>query len=179
MMPRLIAFLRAINVGGHVVKMDYLKSIFESMGLENVETFIASGNVRFDSKEKNSAKLEKRIEAELKSSLGFESTTYVRSKAELQKLLSDVPYQDGDIGEDGYLQVGFLRDKLTKEQRDLVSRLVADAHDFRFGEKEVFWLIRGGFAANPLKGDLAARKLIASATFRNIKMLRRLAVKWL
>lgn len=41
-MPKHIAFLRAINVGGHTVKMDHLRNIFESLGFSNVETFIAS-----------------------------------------------------------------------------------------------------------------------------------------
>ena len=43
-MTRYIAFLRAINVGGHTVKMDQLRALFEELGLSNVETFIASGN---------------------------------------------------------------------------------------------------------------------------------------
>ena len=47
---RLVAFLRAINVGGHNVKMDRLRELFEALGLSNVETFIASGNVIFDSR---------------------------------------------------------------------------------------------------------------------------------
>jgi len=46
-MTRYIAFLRAINVGGHTVKMDTLRALFESLGFLNVETFIASGNVLF------------------------------------------------------------------------------------------------------------------------------------
>jgi hypothetical protein len=46
---RYVAFLRAINVGGHVVKMDRLRTLFEGLGFANVSTFIASGNVVFDS----------------------------------------------------------------------------------------------------------------------------------
>src|SRR5437879_835066 len=46
-MNRYIAFLRAINVGGHTVKMDVLRRLFEDAGLFDVETFIASGNVIF------------------------------------------------------------------------------------------------------------------------------------
>jgi len=51
-MPRCVAFLRAINVGGRTVKMDYLRSLFEDLGFADVETFIASGNVVFESKVK-------------------------------------------------------------------------------------------------------------------------------
>ena len=46
-MPRYIAFLRAINIGGHTVKMDDLRQLFESLQFTSVETFIASGNVIF------------------------------------------------------------------------------------------------------------------------------------
>jgi len=90
-MPRWIAFLRAINVGGHVVKMKDLRSIFESMGFEDVQTFIQTGNVLFDSKDRKSAALEARIEAALKTALGYESSTYIRSIPELQKIAKDTP----------------------------------------------------------------------------------------
>ena len=52
-MTKYIAFLRAINVGGHTVKMDRLRGLFESLGVLNVETFIASGNVIFEAKKKD------------------------------------------------------------------------------------------------------------------------------
>ncbi len=45
---RYIALLRAVNVGGRTVKMDRLRVLFEEMKLRNVETFIASGNVIFE-----------------------------------------------------------------------------------------------------------------------------------
>jgi uncharacterized protein (DUF1697 family) len=47
-MPKQIAFFRAINVGGHNVTMEQLRSLFEALGLKGVETFLASGNVLFD-----------------------------------------------------------------------------------------------------------------------------------
>jgi uncharacterized protein (DUF1697 family) len=57
-MSRYIAFLRAINVGGHTVKMDILRQQFEALGFSNVETFIASGNVIFETMAKNGRTLE-------------------------------------------------------------------------------------------------------------------------
>jgi uncharacterized protein (DUF1697 family) len=52
-MTRYVALLRAINVGDHNVKMAHLRTLFDSLGVSNVETFIASGNVIFDSLAKN------------------------------------------------------------------------------------------------------------------------------
>src|SRR6476620_4469524 len=76
---RLIAFLRAINVGGHTVKMEVLRRLFEELGFENVETFIASGNVIFDAPDDDQGALEKQIEGQLRTSLGYEVATFVRS----------------------------------------------------------------------------------------------------
>ena len=69
-MPKYVAFLRAINVGGHTVKMEHLRILFEELGFENVETFIASGNVIFDSKTKSTKTLETKIEKHLRQALG-------------------------------------------------------------------------------------------------------------
>ncbi len=57
-MPKYVALLRAINVGGHTVKMDHLRRLFEALGFTNVETFIASGNVIFDSTSKSTKAFE-------------------------------------------------------------------------------------------------------------------------
>ena len=62
-MTKFIAFLRAINVGGRNVKMDALRQIFVEMGFAHVETFIASGNVIFDTDVVGRKALEQQIEA--------------------------------------------------------------------------------------------------------------------
>ena len=79
MAVRYIAFLRAVNVGGRVVKMPVLKKAFESLQLSNVETFIASGNVVFETAASDVLKVERKIEARLREALGYEVTTMVRS----------------------------------------------------------------------------------------------------
>ncbi|MBK8836052.1 MAG: DUF1697 domain-containing protein [Anaerolineae bacterium] len=71
-MRRYFAFLRAINVGGRNVTMAVLRNAFTSLGLQDVETFIASGNVIFASKSDDCAALESTIEAGLQKTLGYE-----------------------------------------------------------------------------------------------------------
>ena len=72
-MAEYIAFLRGINVGGHNVKMEVLCEQFEAIGLSKIETFIASGNVIFESRSADTAKLEVKIEKQLALSLGMKS----------------------------------------------------------------------------------------------------------
>ena len=97
-MPRLIAFLRAINVGGHTVKMDYLRQLFESMGFTGIETFIASGNVIFTSQAAdNPANLERAIESGLRLALGYEVATFIRTEAELAAIAAYSPFEPAAI----------------------------------------------------------------------------------
>src|SRR5262252_1044996 len=92
LMPRFVAFLRAINVGGHVVTMAKLRKEFEALGLQDVETFIASGNVIFTSRSTDLAALEKKIESRLRTSLGYEVATFVRTAEEVAALAEYKPF---------------------------------------------------------------------------------------
>ena len=91
-MPKYVAFLRAINVGGHTVKMDQLRSLFEALSFSNVQTFIASGNVIFDSKSKSTKALEKKIESHLQDALGYEVATFIRTTSELAVIADYKPF---------------------------------------------------------------------------------------
>ena len=55
-----MALLRAINVGGHTVRMDRLRAIFESLRFRDVETVIASGNIVFETAARDPATLERK-----------------------------------------------------------------------------------------------------------------------
>src|SRR5688572_27315385 len=107
-MPRFVAFLRAINVGGHVVKMDRLCALVESAGLANVSSFIASGNVLFDSK-KAPAAVEALIEKTLKADLGYEVITMIRTAAEIGAIVNYVDRTKLADGEGVTLYVGLLK----------------------------------------------------------------------
>ena len=102
-----VAFLRAINVGGHVVKMEMLRAYFEALGLSNVETFIASGNVIFESRAKLEL-LQARIEHHLHASLGYEVATFIRTLAEVHAVSRYRPFDANAIKSAGALCVGFL-----------------------------------------------------------------------
>ena len=70
-MKRYVAFLRAINVGGSkIIKMDVLRKTFESFDLSNVETFIQSGNVIFETE---SATGEDWLEDQLEKAMGYKA----------------------------------------------------------------------------------------------------------
>lgn len=114
-MNKYAAFLRGINLGKRQVKMGDLKIVLEEIGLENVKTLLASGNVIFESNEKDSTKLRKRIEAQLKSKFGFKIDTILRSIEEIEKLVKNNPFRKIEVNKDTRLYVTFFGEKQTKK----------------------------------------------------------------
>jgi uncharacterized protein (DUF1697 family) len=178
-MPKYIAFLRAINVGGHIVKMETLKSLFEDLGFKNVETFIASGNVIFDSPTKNVAPLERKIEKHLHQSLGYEVATFVRTPGELSKITKYKPFSDSDITAEGHtLYVGFLGSSPAKTAAEKLLGAVTPFDDFHLAGVELYWLCRGKFSDSLFSGARLEKCLGMQTTLRNVNTVRRLVAKY-
>jgi len=83
-MPEYVAFLRAVNVGKRQVKMAALRAHLEEHGFRDVETHIASGNVKLSAPLRSSAKAERELETALESLLGFDVPTIVRTPGDLK-----------------------------------------------------------------------------------------------
>lgn len=179
-MPRYIALLRAINVGGHNVKMDYLRKLFEELGFSEVETFIASGNVIFTSPEKNAEVLEKQIESHLHKSLGYEVATFIRSTAEMAAAAAYDPFPGEDIVGSGYsLYVIFM----AKPPADaIVANLLALSNpvdEFHVHGRELYWLCRKKMSESSITGNMIEKASGGlQGTNRNVTTVRKLAARY-
>jgi uncharacterized protein (DUF1697 family) len=169
-----VAFLRAINVGGHVVKMERLRALFEGMGAANVETFIASGNVIFDTSRKNPAALERDIEAALRKGLGYEVTTFLRTLPEVAAVAVHSPFAPGEASPDAQY-VGFLKAAPDAAACAAVARFSNPSHELLVHGREIYWLRRDRLLE--LAGGLD-KVLAGGVTFRNVTTVRRIAARW-
>jgi uncharacterized protein (DUF1697 family) len=177
-MPKYVAFLRAINVGGHVVKMDQLRRLFEEMKFANVETFIASGNVIFDSRAAATA-LESKIEKYLNQQLGYEVKTFLRTVPELAAIAAHKPFSDAELNATGHiLYVGFLGKAPGQSQIEVVMSLAGRVDSFQVSQRELYWLCRKSFSESEVSGALLEKKLGMAATLRNINTVRRIVAKY-
>jgi uncharacterized protein (DUF1697 family) len=177
-MTRYAAFLRGINVGGHTVKMDRLKAIFEALGFSAVSTFIASGNVVFETGETDRKALERRIEQALEQALGYEVATFVRTGAEVAEIAAHEPFPNAPSREGDTLHVIFLRYAPDADTRARVQALSNDEDLLRFHGSELYWLRRGKMMDSTLDQAAFAGALgKAPTTARNANTLRRLAAK--
>lgn len=178
-MAKHIAFLKAINVGGHTVKMSDLKKLFEKMGFENVETFIASGNVVFETKSKSVDSIKKKIEAELEKSLGYKVATFIRTTKELKEIAEHKLFKESDIdNRQNYLYVGFLDNQSNKESQKKVLVLSDEANEFDFNNTEFYWLCRKNFSDSGITGKTLEKALGTETTIRNSTTIRKLVLKF-
>jgi uncharacterized protein (DUF1697 family) len=169
-----VAFLRAINVGGHVVKMDHLRQLFEGMGLLNVKTFIASGNVLFDSAMKSPQALEEKIARALEKALGYKVGVFIRSAAEVGEIAKHNAYKDIEL-EEGSLFIGLLTEPLSASEQKIVAAMQTSVDALRVKGREIYWRAGKHFRDaefSPAKLEKALKK---PATFRNVTTIRKIA----
>jgi len=103
------AFLRGINVGGNkLVKMADVKKAFESLGMSDVETLGASGNVTFTAPAMDADKGAKRIQDGLRTTLGLSTSAIVRSLEELRQVAASDPFKSVKLTPDIRLYVTFF-----------------------------------------------------------------------
>jgi uncharacterized protein (DUF1697 family) len=184
-MPKYVAFLRAINVGGHIVKMDHLRSLFESLGFSNVETFIASGNVIFDSASKNTKALEKKIAGCLQEIFGYQVATFVRSLAELKEVARNQPFPAAEPKTvntakpvPAVLYIAFLAETPDVETKKKLLSFSTEIDLLHLSEREVYWLSRKNLSESKFSAALIEKTLKMKATLRNSNTIQRITAKY-
>lgn len=92
-MAQYLALLRGVNVGGkNLIRMADLKSSFEDQGFRNVATYIASGNVLFESPERSAARLTQQIEDLINAAFNYyQAIVVIRTKAQMRSIVERAP----------------------------------------------------------------------------------------
>lgn len=178
-MTRHIAFLRGINVGGHRVKMDRLRSLFDDLAFNDVITVIASGNVIFSTESDDVDALRERIEDHLGRELGYEVATFLRSPEQLAAIVD--PADGGtELGETSTVAhyVMLLHAPAPASLRSALAGLESDMDRFEFADAEIHWRVNGKMSESPLFGGGLERATRATPmTMRNVTTLRRVLSK--
>lgn len=176
-MTQYIAFLRAINVGGHTVKMDHLRRLFEELDFAQVTTFIASGNVIFqaDDPPGEERALEDRIGQHLHRALGYEVATFLRTPDQLAAVAQYRPFAGIAPDDDSAytLFVSFLPETPVQEGHPRLLTLRNEVDDFHVYGREAYWLRNAG-GQSKFTGAVLEKALRMPATMRNMTTVRKL-----
>jgi uncharacterized protein (DUF1697 family) len=178
-MARYLALLRAINVGGHTVKMDRLRALFEALGFTHVETFIASGNVVFEAGAAKTETLEKKIERHLAESLGYPVDTFVRTLDDLAAIAACQPFapeQHADPANNLYIL--FLRSAPSAAEARSIVDCGTDVDTFAVRGRELYWLRRTNLSDANHPPPPFEKHLNQSGTLRNSTTVRRMAARF-
>lgn len=173
-----MAFLRAVNVGGRVVKMEALRKVFESMRFANVATFIASGNVVFDSSSSAASNLEHAIEERLQKAFGYQVATFLRSVADLTEVARHRTFKTVEAEAGSSLYIIFLRDEPDSEAKRKVAAFSTDTDKLCVKGREVYWLCRTNLQESRFSGAALEKTLRGPATMRNATTVRRIVAKY-
>ena len=171
-MPRYVAFLRAINLPGRNVKMDRLRSTFESLGFEHVETFIASGNIIFDAEEGDHTQ---RIETALEAEVGFPIPVYLRTADEVIAVADSHPFGHTD----GEIEVSFLPAEPDPEGVGELIDTATGSDRLAVVGREVYWLHSGPRAESEHREATVVKILAVPTTQRSTRTVQRIADKYL
>lgn len=174
-MKKFIALLRGINVSGQkIIKMSRLKSLFEGMGFQDVQTYIQSGNVIFSSNDKSTIKLDTKISSGIKNKFGFDVQIIVIDQKEIEYVLKNNPFIKKKK-EFERLYVIFLSDAPSKENIQKLKSLDYSPEEYKIDEKLVYLFLPNGAGKAKLSNNLFENKLKVSGTTRNWKTVRALS----
>ncbi len=169
-----ISILRGINVSGSkMIKMEFLKKIYENAGFKNVKTYIQSGNVIFQYKKTAFAVLEKKIASEILDKTNFEVPVLVKDLEELKETFDNNPFLKKRKEDIRFLHVTFLSDIPVKENIEKIKGTYLP-DEFMISGKNIYLFCPNGYGNSKLINNFFESKLKLSATTRNWKTITEL-----
>jgi uncharacterized protein (DUF1697 family) len=177
-MARYVAFLRGMNLGGRRITNDELGKAFEDLGLAEVATFRASGNVVFDGPDGvGEEDVATRVEVGLAESLGYEVPVFLRSCEQVAAIAAREPFSAAEVeASAGKLQVAMLPEAPGKLARTEALGLATDEDRLAIEGSELFWLPSGGISDSGL--DLKTLEAgIGPWTMRTMGTVEQIAAK--
>lgn len=166
-MPVVISLLRGVNLARNKrVKMDALRSLYESLGLQNPQTCVQSGNVVFRTKERDLARLSTKIENAIEQRFGFHADVILRKPADLKATIGQNPFAKRRRLEPSRLVVIFLAEAPGPEVREAILSIKAGPEELRLAVRELYIYFPDGFGRSKLP-VLLDKTLKKSGTARN------------
>jgi uncharacterized protein (DUF1697 family) len=171
-MPRYVALLRGINVGGHnKVAMTDLREVAAALGHTDVATYIQSGNLIFSSGDTDATSMANGMEREIAERLGVHPAVVVVSEAELARVIADNPFPDEMNAK--ALHAVFCRDEIDSNDADQVATAVQRARatgsrdDAVVVGRTLYLRTPDGMGRSDLAAQLARSRVQNAGTARN------------
>lgn len=171
-MATYIALLRGINVSGQkMIKMVELKAMFESIGLEAVQTYIQSGNVLFQSVDLMENEMVEKIHSAILERFGFEVDVLVFTVSNWNQIIANNPFVRRDNLDEAKLYVTLLAKEPLAEDVEKLASFAFQEETYQLIERAVYLYVPKGYGNAKLSNNFLENKLKVSATTRNWKTM--------
>lgn len=167
-----LAFLRGINVGGHnKIPMQDLRQLLEDLSLQDVKTYIQTGNIVFKSTEADRHVLESNIKTAIANQFHFNIPVLIKTPKEIQTILQLCPFTTAEK-ENSYFALLF--DKATKQQAESLDSYSFPNEKFKLINDCIYLYSSTGYGRAKANNNFFEKKLSIEATTRNYKTLKKL-----
>jgi len=167
-MSVVISMLRGVNVGAHNrIKMDALRSLYESLKLEGSQTYVQSGNVLFRTKEKNMPQLAKKIQDGIERKFGFRPEVILRTADELKNAIAANPFSKPRDIEPGKLLVTFLAAEPPPGAQSTLDTFKSYPEELHLIGRELYIYFPNGAGKSKLPWSSVEKLLKVTGTARN------------
>lgn len=167
-MPVLISMLRGVNLGPHNrIKMDVLRSVYESLSLEDPRTYVQSGNVIFRTKEKQLIQLAKKIQDAIEKRCKCRPEVILRTITEFRKAIAATPFADRPELEPGKILVTFLSAEPPREARANLAKFEEYPEELHLKGRELYIYFPNGAGKSRLPWSSVEKFLKVTGTARN------------
>jgi uncharacterized protein (DUF1697 family) len=173
-MQTFVALLRGINVGGRsMMSMPELRSLLTSMGLEDVSTYVQSGNVIFRSPRADRRALVAELEERIASAFDIRPAVLLRTPAELAEIAAANPFLDRE-SDFLKLHVVFMSAPPAADAVEALDPKRSPPDEFSVSGREIYLHLPNGAGRSKLTIDYFEKRLGVRATARNWKTLTKL-----
>ena len=172
---RYVALLRGINVvGKNMIKMETLRATFSALGFKNVQSYINSGNLIFETTIAADHKLATKIHDAIAKDFGFDISVMVRTIPEIEEIIANNPFE-GQFESHKDVHVFFLERELTADQEKLLLEQGNENEFIAVSGRSVYYMLRIPFPDSSLCKGFLERKLKIANTARNWRTVKTIA----
>jgi uncharacterized protein (DUF1697 family) len=162
-----VAMLRGVNVGGNSLKMDWLREACEGIGLQNVRTYVQSGNI-VSSSRLSAEKLANTLKTTIDAQTRLPVAVVVRSASEMAGIVAGNPFLKQKGVDLAKLHVTFLA-KPPKPAPGKLDALAGTRDEYRLAGQEIYLHCPINYGQTKLSNTAIEKTLSVGATTRNWK----------
>jgi uncharacterized protein (DUF1697 family) len=174
-MAVVISMLRGVNLGSrNRIKMDVLRALYESLDLQEPQTYVQSGNVIFRTRERDLVRLAKRIENGIEQVFKFHADVVLRTPSALRDAIAKNPFRTRSDIDPSKLLFVFLVGDPGAQAREKILDMKIDPEELWIDGRELYLYFPDGMARPKLSWTAIEKIVKTSWTGRNANSVKKL-----